>query len=107
MEQVLNGARLGRNSIHAGLRMEPDGTKILYLRSDESAVKEYDSPVQEQLYPVNTASSIQKGETNSTVSLHVYDLIHIALAPFHSALRHGHLSARFGFTGTSTVWLCA
>ncbi|MBK9059277.1 MAG: DPP IV N-terminal domain-containing protein [Flavobacteriales bacterium] len=35
-----------------GYEWSPDGTKILYLRSDESAVKEYDLALyKEQLYP--------------------------------------------------------
>ncbi len=90
-----------------GYEWSPDGTKILYLRSDESAVKEYDLALyKEQLYPSEYSFKYPKaGETNSTVSLHVYDLNShsTCTVPFGTTDTDIYLP-RFGFTGTSTVW---
>ena len=59
-----------------GYAWSPQGTKLLYLRSDESAVKEFSIPMyQGNLYPEEQRFKYPKaGEANSTVSLHVYDL---------------------------------
>ncbi len=52
------------------------GTKLLYMRSDESGVKEFDLTFyQGHLYPEEYRFKYPKaGEENSTVSLHVFDL---------------------------------
>lgn len=59
-----------------GYAWSPKGTRLLFLRSDESAVKEFDlTYYKEQLYPSEYRFKYPKaGEANSTVSLHVYDL---------------------------------
>ncbi len=59
-----------------GYAWSPKGTKLLYLRTDESAVKEFYIPMyQGNLYPEEQRFKYPKaGEDNSTVSLHVYDL---------------------------------
>lgn len=69
------------------LRWSPDGTRIAYLRFDESKVKDYsidfygsdssesDAGLAAPLYPRRfTYKYPVAGETNSTVSLHVYNL---------------------------------
>ena len=85
----------------------PDGKKLLYLRSDESAVKEFDFTVyHDQLYPGQYQFKYPKaGEANSTVSLHVYDLASASTSavPLGTAETDIYLP-RFGFTGNSTVW---
>ena len=59
-----------------GYAWSPDGTKVLYMRSDESAVPEFDlTYYKNQLYPSEYRFKYPKaGEVNSTVSLHVHDL---------------------------------
>jgi dipeptidyl-peptidase-4 len=90
-----------------GYEWSPDGKKILYLRSDESAVKEYDLTMyQDQLYPSEYSFKYPKaGEINSTVSLHVYDIASrsTSTVPLGTAETDIYLP-RFGFTGNSTVW---
>lgn len=53
----------------------PDGARIAYLRFDERAVKEYTIPVYGAgPYPEMYSYKYPKvGETNSTVTLHIYD----------------------------------
>ena len=53
-----------------------DGSKIAYLKFDESNVKEYNMEVyKNENYPdLETFKYPKAGEENSTVSLHVYDL---------------------------------
>lgn len=60
-----------------GYAWSPKGSKLLYLRTDESAVKEFYIPMyQGALYPTEQRFKYPKaGEVNSTVSLHVYDLV--------------------------------
>ncbi len=90
-----------------GYEWSPDGRKILYLRSDERAVKEYDLTMyKDQLYPSEYSFKYPKaGETNSTVSLHVYDLgTHsTSTVPLGTSETDIYLP-RLGFTGNSTVW---
>jgi len=59
-----------------GYAWSPKGSKLLYLRTDESAVKEFFIPMyQGNLYPEEQRFKYPKaGEDNSTVSLHVYEL---------------------------------
>lgn len=59
-----------------GYAWSPKGSKLLYLRTDETAVQEFFIPMyQGNLYPEEQRFKYPKaGETNSTVSLHVYDL---------------------------------
>ncbi|MCB9184224.1 MAG: S9 family peptidase [Flavobacteriales bacterium] len=59
-----------------GYAWSPDGSKIMYLRSDESAVKEFDlTYYKKQLYPSEYRFKYPKaGEANSVVSVHVHDL---------------------------------
>jgi dipeptidyl-peptidase-4 len=59
-----------------GYAWSPGGTKILFLRSEESAVKEFFIPMyQDNLYPEEQRFKYPKaGEVNSIVSLLVYDI---------------------------------
>ncbi len=90
-----------------GYVWSPDGKKILYLRSDESAVKEYDLTMyKEQLYPTEYRFKYPKaGEANSLVSLHVYDIAASSTVdvPLGTTETDIYLP-RFGFTNESTVW---
>ncbi len=90
-----------------GYEWSPDGKKILYLRSDESAVREFDfTTYAEQLYPGTYRFKYPKaGEANSTVSLHVYDLgsQRTTTVPLGTVETDIYLP-RFGFTNASTVW---
>ncbi|MEM1325122.1 MAG: S9 family peptidase [Bacteroidota bacterium] len=54
----------------------PDGTKIAFLRFDESEVKEFMMQLyKDELYPENVTFKYPKvGEKNAIVSAHVYDL---------------------------------
>ena len=53
----------------------PDGSKIAYLRFDESRVKEYTIPMYDNLYPTDFKYKYPKaGEDNSLVEVHIYDL---------------------------------
>lgn len=54
----------------------PDGSKIAFLRFDESRVKEYDFSIYDGLYPTNFKYKYPKaGEDNSLVDVYVYDLL--------------------------------
>ncbi|MFL5753073.1 MAG: S9 family peptidase, partial [Bacteroidia bacterium] len=51
------------------------GTKIAYIRFDESKVKEFEMPMYDGLYPSLYKYKYPKaGEDNSVVSVHIYDL---------------------------------
>ena len=53
----------------------PDGTKIAFYRFDESKVKEYSLESYGGLYPATYRYKYPvPGETNATISIHVYDL---------------------------------
>ncbi|MBP8823192.1 MAG: S9 family peptidase [Flavobacteriales bacterium] len=90
-----------------GYAWSPDGKRLLYLRSDESAVPEFDlTTYEDQLYPREYRFKYPKaGEANSTVSLHVYDLSSKAAAtvPLGTSETDIYLP-RFGFTNANTVW---
>ena len=78
--KVLNGATdwvyEEEFTLVQGYAWSPKGDKLIYLRSDESAVKEFDlTYYRDQLYPSEYRFKYPKaGEVNSTVSVHVYDL---------------------------------
>lgn len=85
----------------------PDGKKILFLRSDESAVKEFSlTEYRDQLYPQEYHFKYPKaGEANSVVSLHVRDLAtgSNSTVPLGTAETDIYLP-RFGFTAAGMVW---
>jgi len=60
-----------------------DGSKIAYIRFDESQVPEFSMNVYgEELYPVTEVFKYPKaGEKNAVVSLHIYDLKSAAVKP--------------------------
>lgn len=58
-----------------GFDWSPDGTKIAFMRFDESKVKEYDFPIYGELYPETYKYKYPKaGEDNSVVTVWIYDL---------------------------------
>jgi dipeptidyl-peptidase-4 len=78
--KVLNGATdwvyEEEFTLVQGYAWSPKGTKLLYLRSDESGVKEFGMTLfRGNLYPTEDRFKYPKaGEDNSAVSLHVFDL---------------------------------
>ncbi|MCB0763330.1 MAG: S9 family peptidase, partial [Flavobacteriales bacterium] len=90
-----------------GYAWSPDGTRILYMRSDESAVKEFDlTYYREQLYPSEYRFKYPKaGEVNSSVSLHLYDIPTgtSTLLPLGTEERDIYIP-RLGFTPGGTPW---
>ena len=78
--KVLNGATdwvyEEEFTLVQGYAWSPDGSKLLYLRSDESGVKEFDLTLyKNQLYPSEYRFKYPKaGEDNSRISLHLRDL---------------------------------
>jgi len=53
----------------------PDGSKIAYMRFDESEVKEYELEFFDNLYPTQYKFKYPKaGEKNSVVEVHIYNL---------------------------------
>lgn len=78
--KVLNGATdwvyEEEFTLVQGYAWSPKGDKLLYLRSDESAVKEFDLTFyKNQLYPSEYRFKYPKvGEVNSAVSLKLHDL---------------------------------
>ena len=58
-----------------GFEWSPDSKKIAFYRFDESAVKEFQMPLYYELYPQQYTFKYPKaGETNSVVSIHVYNI---------------------------------
>lgn len=58
-----------------GLYWSPDSKKLAFYKFDESAVKEFSMAMYGTLYPGDYTYKYPKaGETNSTVSIHIYDL---------------------------------
>lgn len=58
-----------------GLYWSPDSKKLAFYKFDESAVKEFSMAMYGTLYPGEYTYKYPKaGETNSTVSIHIYDL---------------------------------
>ncbi|MFZ1693907.1 MAG: DPP IV N-terminal domain-containing protein, partial [Flavobacteriales bacterium] len=78
--KVLNGATdwvyEEEFTLVQGYAWSPDGSKLMYMRSDESGVKEFDLTLyKNQLYPSEYRFKYPKaGEDNSAVSLHIRDL---------------------------------
>ncbi len=63
-------------SFNRAFEWAPDGSAIAYIKFNESAVREYDMATYRGIYPENyTYKYPIPGETNSTVSVHVYDCI--------------------------------
>ncbi len=91
-----------------GYAWSPKGTRLLYLRSDESNVHEFDiAKYNNDLYPGDYHYKYPKaGEENSEVGLHVFDLrggitINIPLGKEEADI----YLPRFGFTNDdATVW---
>lgn len=61
-------------SCNSAFEWAPDGSALAYVKFNESAVKEYDMAMYNGIYPSNyTYKYPIPGETNSKVSVHVYD----------------------------------
>ena len=85
-----------------GYAWSPGGTKLLYLRSDESGVREFNMAMyQGNLYPEDQRFKYPKaGEDNSVVSLHVYDIA----TRTTTRIPHGmEYIPRLGFTADDDV----
>lgn len=63
-------------AMSSAFEWSPEGTKIAFLRFDESAVKEFTyTSYTNALYPIYTTFKYPKaGEKNSDVTVHIYDL---------------------------------
>ena len=63
-------------AIAKGFEWSPDGSKIAFMRFDESAVKEFTMTLyKDDLYPEYETFKYPKvGEENATVAIHIYDL---------------------------------
>lgn len=85
-----------------GYAWSPRGNKLVYLRSDESAVPEFSMAMyMGQLYPSEYRFKYPKaGEANSTVSLHVYDL---TTGTTRTVPHHAEYIPRLGFTANDDV----
>jgi len=109
--KVLNGATdwvyEEEFTLVQGYAWSPNGAKLLYLRSDESKVREYDLTYYKgQLYPSEYRFKYPKvGELNSTVSLHVYDIPSgtTATLPLGTEEQNIYI-ARLGFTPSGAAW---
>jgi len=109
--KVLNGATdwvyEEEFTLVQGYAWSPNGSKLLFLRSDESAVKEFDLTYYKgQLYPSEYRFKYPKvGEVNSTVSLHVYDIPSgtTATLPLGTDDQDIYI-ARLGFTPSGAAW---
>ena len=109
--KVLNGATdwvyEEEFTLVQGYQWNTKGTKLVYLRSDESRVKEFDLTMYgSELYPSEYRYKYPKaGEVNSRISLHVYDLPSSSTTevPIGLGLDDFYVP-RFGFTDDETVW---
>ncbi len=104
--KVLNGATdwvyEEEFALVQGYAWSPRGNKLLYLRSDESGVKEFNMALYKgQLYPQDVRFKYPKaGEDNSVVSLHVFDIASAMTIP----IPHGaEYIPRLGFTANDDV----
>ena len=90
-----------------GYAWSPDGNRILFLRSDESAVREFDlTYYKDQLYPSEYRFKYPKaGEVNSTVSLHLYDLTNNTNITLSLGTEETDIYIpRLGFTPKGAAW---
>lgn len=89
-----------------GYAWSPDGSKILYLRSDESDVPEFDMAMyQGQLYPSEYRFKYPKaGEANSVVSLHVFDIPSGSTTDVPLGVDGEAYVPRIGFTAKGEPW---
>ena len=109
--KVLNGATdwvyEEEFTLVQGYAWSPNGAKLLYLRSDESKVREFDLTYYKgQLYPSEYRFKYPKvGEVNSIVSLHVYDIPSgtTATLPLGTEEQNIYI-ARLGFTPGGAAW---
>jgi dipeptidyl-peptidase-4 len=104
--KVLNGATdwvyEEEFTLVQGYAWSPKGNKILFLRSDESGVREFNMAMyQGNLYPEDQRFKYPKaGEDNSEVSLHVYDIA----TGTTTRIPHGmEYIPRLGFTADDDV----
>lgn len=109
--KVLNGATdwvyEEEFALVQGYQWSPDGSKILFLRSDESQVPEFDLTKYEgSLYPSEYRFKYPKaGETNSTISLHVYDIVGATTATLPLGTDETDIYIpRLGFTPKGAAW---
>jgi dipeptidyl-peptidase 4 len=91
-----------------GYQWNNSGTRLLYLRSEETNVKQFDiAKYEHQLYPKDYRYKYPKaGEKNSEVSLHIYDLQSggTIAVPLGTEDADPYLP-RFGFTNDdNTIW---
>lgn len=109
--KVLNGATdwvyEEEFTLVQGYAWSPDGSKLLYLRTDESGVREFDlTYYKNQLYPSEYRFKYPKaGEANSSISLHVRDLVggltyNVPLGTEETDI----YIARLGFTPKGEPW---
>ncbi|MCB0770930.1 MAG: DPP IV N-terminal domain-containing protein, partial [Flavobacteriales bacterium] len=109
--KVLNGATdwvyEEEFALVQGYAWSPDGSRIIYLRSDESAVREFDLTYYKgQLYPSEYRFKYPKaGEVNSTVSLHVHDIPTATTVTLPMGTMDTDIYvARLGFTPKGSAW---
>ena len=109
--KVLNGATdwvyEEEFTLVQGYAWSPDGGKLLFLRSDESAVREFDMTYyKDQLYPSEYRFKYPKaGEVNSTESLHVYDITSATTATLPLGTDEQDIYIpRLGFTPKGAAW---
>ena len=109
--KVLNGATdwvyEEEFTLVQGYAWSPKGDRLLYLRSDERAVKEFDlTYYKDQLYPSEYRFKYPKaGEVNSTVSLHVYDITSASTTTIPLGTEEADIYIpRLGFTPKGAAW---
>ena len=109
--KVLNGATdwvyEEEFTLVQGYAWSPDGNRLLYLRSDESGVKEFDlTYYKNQLYPSEYRFKYPKaGEANSTISLHLHDLTNTTTITVPLGTDETDIYIpRLGFTPKGAAW---
>ncbi len=109
--KVLNGATdwvyEEEFTLVQGYAWSPDGNRLLYLRSDESGVKEFDlTYYKNQLYPSEYRFKYPKaGEANSTISLHLHDLTNSSTITVPLGTDETDIYIpRLGFTPKGAAW---